>query len=212
MRTLWARVGGDVLDLTLLARALRNRPLRPGRLVGALVGTVGITAADVSAVLRNSRSQASKEVHSMKKKVAITVRCSEQEAQRKWRELATQPAGPLRLGPVEILEEELGRRLAWRTTGGTGASGVIVFAPAPGDQGTELHLDLTYDVAGGLVGEAVQKLKGDEPLEQARDDLRRFKQIVETGEVARSEGTPSGHSAAEHRHQRPAQPIDHANA
>ena len=147
-----------------------------------------------------------------KKQATITVRCAAADAERRWRELATEPSGPFRLAPVEIVEELPGRGLAWRTIEGAEARGSIVFAPAPGDQGTELHIDLAEEVTGGKVGEVVQKLTGDEPFVQARDDLRRFKQLVETGEIARSEGTPGGHSAREHVRPRPAQPIEQANA
>ena len=67
--------------------------------------------------------------------------------------------------------------------------------------GDDPHIgsDTVFGVSGSLVV-------------QAKDDLRRFKQIVETGEVARSEGTPSGHNAPEHLHQRPAQPVEQSQA
>jgi hypothetical protein len=208
VRTLWARIAGDVLDLGLLAVALRNRPARPRRLVGALVATAGITAADVVAATGNQRPPADQEVRAMQKQVSITVGCPASDAQSRWRQLATDEHGPFRLGPVEITGEEPGRMLAWSAAGGASAEGVIRFRPAPGDQGTELHLEMSEGV--GPVGQAVQKLTGDEPFVLARDDLHRFKQIVETGEVVRSQGTPGGHRADEHLHQRPAQPLGRA--
>jgi hypothetical protein len=54
----------------------------------------------------------------------------------------------------------------------------------------------------------VKKLVGGEPLAKVKDDLRRFKQHVETGVIARSEGTPEGESADRKLKQRPAQPLD----
>jgi uncharacterized membrane protein len=83
---------------------------------------------------------------------------------------------------------------------------VRVAAPAPGDQGTELHVDLEYEPTAGAIGEAAAKLTGNDPVQELRDDLRRFKQFVETGEIARSQATPEGHSAARHLTQQPAQP------
>ena len=56
----------------------------------------------------------------------------------------------------------------------------------------------------------VQKLVGAEPLAKVKDDLRRFKQHVETGVIARSDGTPEGESAERKLKQRPAQPLDDA--
>jgi uncharacterized membrane protein len=56
----------------------------------------------------------------------------------------------------------------------------------------------------------VQKLTGSEPLAKIKDDLRRFKQRVETGEIPRSDGTPEGESVERKLKQRPAQPLSEA--
>jgi uncharacterized membrane protein len=88
---------------------------------------------------------------------------------------------------------------------------MALFVDAPGDRGTEIHLELEYEVTGGAVGAAVKKVIGDEPLQMAKDDLRRFKQLVEVGEVVRSDGTPEGPSAEAYAHQRPAQPVESVN-
>jgi uncharacterized membrane protein len=81
----------------------------------------------------------------------------------------------------------------------------VTFTDAPGDRGTEIHADLERS---GKLGEAVQKLTGSEPLAKVKDDLRRFKQRVETGEVPRSDGAPEGELAERKLKQRPAQPLD----
>src|SRR5215210_4684654 len=83
----------------------------------------------------------------------------------------------------------------------------VSFLPAPGDRGTEIHVDLTKSAPGGKLGEAVQKVTGSEPLAKVKDGLRQFKQFVETGEVPRSEGTPEGESLERKLKQRPAQPL-----
>src|SRR5256885_17117435 len=57
----------------------------------------------------------------------------------------------------------------------------VTFRDAPGDRGTEIHVDL------GSAG-----LRASRSLAKVKDDLRRFKQLVETGEVARSEAVPEG--------------------
>jgi uncharacterized membrane protein len=66
------------------------------------------------------------------------------------------------------------------------ADAVVSFADAPGDRGTEIHVDLERDVPAGRLGEAVVKVAGSDPLAKLKDDLRHFKQRVETGEIARS--------------------------
>src|SRR3954468_8712327 len=72
----------------------------------------------------------------------------------------------------------------------TGAK--VEFRPAPGDRGTEIHVE-TDD--------------GSLDLAKIKDELRRFKQRVETGEVPRSDGTPAGESVESKLKQRPAQPL-----
>ena len=83
----------------------------------------------------------------------------------------------------------------------------VTFLDAPGDRGTEIHVDLERDAPGGKLGEAVQKLAGSDPLAKVKDDLRRFKQHVETGVVARSDGTPEGEALERKLDQRAAQPA-----
>ena len=78
---------------------------------------------------------------------------------------------------------------------------------APGDRGTEIHVELQSGPPAGKLGEAVQKLAGSEPLAKLKDDLRRFKQRVETGVIARSEAVPEGELAKRKLKQRPAQPL-----
>ena len=89
-----------------------------------------------------------------------------------------------------------------------GTEAAVTFKDAPGDRGTEIHVDLERDTPGGKLGEAVQKLVGSQPLAKLKDDLRRFKQQVETGVIARSDGVPEGEVAERKLKQRPAQPLD----
>jgi uncharacterized membrane protein len=83
----------------------------------------------------------------------------------------------------------------------------VSFRDAPGDRGTEIHVELQRGSAAGKVGEVVQKVLGSVSLAKVKDDLRRFKQLAETGEVARSEGSPEGERAERKLKQRPAQPL-----
>jgi uncharacterized membrane protein len=86
----------------------------------------------------------------------------------------------------------------------------VTFAAAPGDRGTELAVEFEHDPPAGDLGAAAQKLTGRDLATQLADDLRRFKQQVETGQVVRSEGTPDGHLLAGHLRQRAAQPLEEA--
>ena len=90
----------------------------------------------------------------------------------------------------------------------TETGGAVTFREAPGDRGTEIHVDLGSGTSRGKVGSAVERLRGSAPLAKAKDDLRHFKQLIETGVIARSEGAPEGERAQRKFKQRPAQPLE----
>ncbi|WP_436757420.1 SRPBCC family protein [Streptosporangium sp. V21-05] len=121
---------------------------------------------------------------------------------------ATGPLKPVEWD-AEIVEDRSGELIAWRSMPGAlvGNSGSVRFADAPGGRGTEVRVNLMYDPPGGRAGMAFAKLLGEHPEQQVRDDLRRFKQVLETGEVVRSEGSPEGTRALRQAMQRPAQPV-----
>jgi uncharacterized membrane protein len=105
------------------------------------------------------------------------------------------PAGRSVEWDAEIVEDEPNRRIVWRTAGADDDvthSGSVSFVPAPGNRGTEVHVELNYDPPGGKLGAMVAKLFGEEPNQQVANDLRRFKQVMEVGEVVRSEASPEG--------------------
>jgi hypothetical protein len=120
----------------------------------------------------------------MSAKATITVHRSRDEVQRLWHSSEYRP---------EYID---------------GADAAVTFVEAPGDRGTEIHVDLERSAKGGKLGEVVRKLVRSEPLAKIKDDLRRFKQQVETGVIPRSEGSPEGELAERKLKQRPAQPLD----
>jgi hypothetical protein len=81
----------------------------------------------------------------------------------------------------------------------------VTFQDAPGDRGTEIHIELADP---SRIGGLVQKVSGGDARAKAMDRLRRFKAVVETGEVPRSDATPEGELAERKLKQRPAQPLD----
>jgi uncharacterized membrane protein len=112
---------------------------------------------------------------------------------------------------AEIVDDVPGESIAWQSSDGSvDNAGEVRFVPAPGGHGTEVRVALTYSPPGGALGAAVAKVFGEEPDQQISDDLRRFKQIVETGEIARSESTPDGDSSSSKNPfaQRGAEPLD----
>jgi uncharacterized membrane protein len=119
----------------------------------------------------------------MSRKAAITVLRSRDELQRLWQTSKYRP---------EYID----------------GADAVSFSDAPGDRGTEIYVDLEQSGPAGKLGEVVKKLVGAAPLARVKDDLRRFKQHVETGVIARSDGSPEGELAPRKLMQRPAQPLD----
>jgi uncharacterized membrane protein len=113
---------------------------------------------------------------------------------------------------AEIIDEAPAEKIAWRSTGNADVpnAGTVRFVPAPDGVSTEVHVVLVYDIPGGVVGKAVAKYFGEEPHQHLDDDLRRVKQVLETGEVVRSDGAPWGKRARKEFPQRPAQPLSDA--
>jgi uncharacterized membrane protein len=85
-----------------------------------------------------------------------------------------------------IIEDEPGRTIAWSSTEDASVrnSGRIEFRDSSNARGTEVTATIVYDPPAGAVGRLVAKLFQREPKVQARQDLRRFKQLMETGEIA----------------------------
>jgi len=107
---------------------------------------------------------------------------------------------------AQLTAERRGEFIGWRSLAGDVAhAGEVRFLSAPGARGTEVHVELTYELPGGKAGEAFAKLFGEDPARQISDDLRRLKQVLETGEVLRSTGSPEGAgvSIAQHEPARP---------
>src|SRR4051794_11124727 len=100
---------------------------------------------------------------------------------------------------ITLPREEVERRWA---SSPPEIDGDVTFKDAPGDRGTEIH------VALGSSGGPIDKLKGTVPLAKAKDELRHFKQRVETGEGPPSDGTPQGEAGGGKLKQRPAQPLE----
>jgi uncharacterized membrane protein len=120
--------------------------------------------------------------------------------------VAKAPAGATVEWTAEVVEDRAGSLISWRSLAGSDVQneGSVRFADAPADRGTEVRVELSYDAPAGSAGVLVAKLFGEEPAQQLRDDMRRFKQVMETGEVVRSDGSLEGAGQGVSK-QRPAQ-------
>ncbi len=189
----WGRVLGDTMDLALLGRALTSRKARRVRVATTALAIAGVTVVDALAAFRLTRTGALASGASGRRAVqaatAVTVNRPVEEVYRFWR--ATIPGAPSVLGEAVIIEERPNELLAWRAVQDSPVAnaGVVRFSPAPGGRGTEVMAHIEYYPPGGPLGAWVAKLFGKEPGQQLEHELRRLKQLLETGEVARSDAS-----------------------
>jgi uncharacterized membrane protein len=110
--------------------------------------------------------------------------------------VANAPLGASVEWDAEILEDRENEFISWASVEGADVenSGFVRFKPATGDRGTEVKVVIEYSPPGGALASAIAKLFGEEPEQQIGDDLRRFKMLMETGEIATTEGQPRGKS------------------
>lgn len=111
--------------------------------------------------------------------------------------VAKGPAGATVEWDAETVTEQLNHRIAWRSLEGSqvDTTGSIEFANAPGQRGTEIRIELTYDPPGGRWGAVIASMFGHAPEQEIQEDLRRFKSIMETGEAPGTHGQPHGRCA-----------------
>jgi len=109
-----------------------------------------------------------------------------------WR--AKGPAGTVVEWDAEIHNEVANQVIGWRSLEGADvvSAGSVNFDAAAGGRGTRVTVHLQYSPPGGKVGAAVAKLFGRDAETEIREDLRRFKQLVEAGEVPTTAGQPRG--------------------
>ncbi|MFU8871743.1 SRPBCC family protein [Micromonospora sp. SL4-19] len=229
----WTRVAGDVMDLAATGQALRHRSgERRRRLMYTMATLAGITAIDLYASVRATRSRpwptgAGRAYGSVTinrtpaaaygfwhdfenlPRFMYHLQSVQRTDGRRTRWTVKAPAGRSVHWEAEIVEDRPNQFIRWRSVDGATVpnSGSVCFMPVAGGQGTEVRVELEYAAPGRALGRLVARTFGENPQQQIRDDLRRFKQVIETGEIARSDGTPEGTSIQGQARQRPARPL-----
>lgn len=219
---MWLALGGDVVDLALVGTVAATT--RSATVAGGLAGAtlLGLATVDTMSGVQRHRTRRAPLQEVMR---TVTIARSAEDIYAFWRDLtnlprflrhiesieamderrsrwhAKGPAGVTVEWEAEIIEDVPGMTIAWRSMPGAGLEneGRVQLTAAPGDRGTEMHVRLRYAAPAGKLGVTVAKLLGADPAKQIADDLRRLKQILETGGVVRSD-------ASIHRKMHPAQP------
>jgi uncharacterized membrane protein len=223
----WMRVAGDLMDLALLGSSLTARRTDQARVMRSLASVVGVTALDALTSIQLSRQSRGHAKAARCFTSSITVNRRPDEVYQFWRNLQNLPSFMAHLESVEVRDDRRSRwiakgpgrtrvqweaeitedrpneRLCWCSVEGSQIdnAGTVTFRQAPGGRGTEIVLELEYVPPGGLFGVKLARLLGEEPSQKAASDLRRFKQVMETGEVLNSD-------ASIHRGPHPARPPE----
>ena len=105
--------------------------------------------------------------------------------------VAKGPAGMRVEWDARIINEVSNKVIGWQSLEGSTIStaGSVNFDQDP--HGTRVTVHLQYNPPGGRLGAAVAKLFGEEPNQTIREDMRRFKQLMETGEIPTTQGQSS---------------------
>jgi uncharacterized membrane protein len=102
---------------------------------------------------------------------------------------ASGPVGAALEWDAEMVEDYPGQLILWRSVGDAALpnEGVVEFREAPGDRGTEVKVSIRYFPPGGAAGKLAARLAHTITAQQVEEDLKRLKQILETGETAVAE-------------------------
>jgi uncharacterized membrane protein len=99
---------------------------------------------------------------------------------------------------AEIYNEKENELIAWRSLENADVvnAGSVRFQAGPEGHGTYVRVALNYNPPAGKAGATLAQLFGAEPSQLIKEDLRRFKQIMEAGEIASVDGQTSGRAEA----------------
>ncbi|HEX5057788.1 MAG TPA: SRPBCC family protein [Kofleriaceae bacterium] len=218
---LWARVAGDVIDLGLLGIAASSHRTNRVRLAGAMASVAGVMALDVIAARGTQRHF---EAANRPVIYSVTINRPVQEVYQAFRDfsrfpqfmdylasvqeldrvrsrwVAKLPIGGTVEWDAEITDEMPNQRIAWQSVEGSRIKtrGSVIFSTAPSRNSTEVRVEMQLGFTGKAPSTLLAKFFAKP---QIKGDLRRFKQLVETGEVLFSDAT-------EFRRPHPAQPPE----
>lgn len=214
-RWLWSRVLGDVMDLAMLGVGLTESRRSGKRLSIAMATVAGVTAVDLWASYRRGERENAEAASPVRVRSVITIDRSASDIYQLWRSFENLPRFMSHVRSVEvrdartshwtvsttgheklewdavITEDRPNEYIAWRSVEGADIdhAGEVRFVAAPGDRGTEVHLTMDVLPPAGPLGKAVGKLAHRVPEQIIKADLRRLKQLMETGEIVKSDAS-----------------------
>lgn len=215
----WSRVAGDIMDLSLLSAAMPPDRAQRGRTSAAMVAVAGVALLDIACGLELSRPRDVEiEDSIIPVSQTTTINRPREEVYGFWRNfenlprfmyhlesvrslgenrshwVAKAPGGGTVEWDAEITEDTPNESISWHTLEGAEveSAGTVRFETAPGGRGTVVRVEMEYRPPAGRLGVMAAKLLGRSPEKQVKMDLLRLKQVLETGEIAQTEGQPAG--------------------
>ncbi len=212
------RWGSLITGGALVLSGLSQRSLR-GALMAIAGGTLAYHGATSQQSLQDKVTEATGVNKALRVEKSVTIQTkSPEELYQFWHDFENLPTFMKHLKSVTVIDENrshwvanapLGNTvewdadklddrenqlISWASVPGADVenSGFVRFNPAPAGRGTEVKVVIEYSVPGGALTAAFAKLFGENPEQQVGDDLRRFKMLMEAGEIATTEGAPSG--------------------
>jgi len=217
---LWSRFVGDLMDLSLLGLALNSSRTNRTRLAAATAAVAGVTALDAYASVEFTRARRSGRrpltvTRTLPLEATILINRPPEECYRFWHDFENLPRfmrsvesvrvesdrrshwvakapGGIRLEwDSEIIEDTPDRLISWHSLNAdVPNAGSVHFDPAPGGRGTLVRVRMSHDMPtlSGIAAKVIGKV----PQLQVREDLRRFKHIMEAGEIPTTRGQPTG--------------------
>ena len=212
---MWSRVIGDIMDLSLLGAALGSDRTERDRAGAATAAVIGVTALDIYTAQELSRQTSTRQERDIHVVRSVTVDKEPDECYRYWRDfenlsrfmshlesvrvsgggrshwIARAPGGRTVEWDAEIVNDQPGSRIGWQSVEPADVEnhGSVSFDRAPGGRGTVVRVDMHFTAPGGALAAKIAKMFGAVPAEQIAGDLRRFKQILETGAVVKSDAS-----------------------
>ena len=214
----WARVGGNLLEL---ARSRKSKPpvTKMRRSSTAVCAAVAVGALAGAAIINVKRVRAQRDARrAVRHSASTSVNLSPEQCYQYWRDPEKLPTffkhlksardlgdsraewvvrgadGKDITWPVEFIEDVPGEVIAWRSTDDSEMthSGWVRFEPRGTGRGTIVRLHMEYEFPGQLNERMVNQILGYDPGMRLRKALMRFKQLLETGEIATTEGQSAG--------------------
>jgi uncharacterized membrane protein len=214
----WARVAGDALDLISLGSVLASRRNGRARGIFGVVSVAGVTMMDILCAISLTKESGVSLRGGSRAEASIIINRPVEQVYRFWHNFENLPTflgyvSSVRatgerqshwvaqgIGNItvewdaEIVNDLPNQRISWRSLPGAQIfnTGSVEFEEAPRGRGTIVRVQIDYGNRLHGVGAAAAAFGGRSPEQMIYKDLRRLKQVLETGEVLRTEGQPSG--------------------